>query len=222
MANVLCLDFDDTITLDNTARRLFERFAAPAWQEAEEAYRRGDLTVEQYNARALELVEARPDELRAFVRETTRVREGFTELLDWTHWHGWVAMVVSNGFDFYVDEVLDGLNVDRVARHAGRTRFAYRWRVRYRSPRGIEVQEGFKLAYAQALHEAGDFVVYVGDGASDVEAARLAAVVFARDTLWARLKDEHDRIFPFDSLADVVAILDRESAGWHAVRREEA
>jgi 2-hydroxy-3-keto-5-methylthiopentenyl-1-phosphate phosphatase len=214
VANVLCLDFDDTITLDNTARRLFERFAAPGWRDAEAAYHRGELTVEQFNARALDLIEAPPDELRTFVRETTRVRDGFLELLDWAHWNGWVAMVVSNGFDFYVNEMLDSLTVERVARHAGRTRFSYRWKVRYTSPRGIELQEGFKLSYAQALKEAGDFVAYVGDGASDVEAARLAGAVFARDTLWAQLKDEHPRIYAFESLRDIVAVLDRENTGW--------
>ena len=29
MARVLCLDFDDTIVMENTARLVFERFAAP-------------------------------------------------------------------------------------------------------------------------------------------------------------------------------------------------
>ncbi len=216
MANVLCLDFDDTIVLDNTARQLFEGFAAPGWKDAEAAYHDGKLSVEQFNAAALDLVEASRDEMMAYVRQVARVRPGFLELLDWVHWNGWLAMVVSNGFDFYVDEVLDGLGVDRVTRHAGRTRREYRWRVTYYSPRGVEVQDGFKLSYAAALKGAGDFVAYVGDGSSDVEAAKLANVVFARSTLLERLSEIRDRVYPFETFDDVRRILETESSGWLA------
>lgn len=216
MANVICLDFDDTIVLDNTARQLFERFAAPGWRQLEDDYHAGRLSVEQFNAAAFDLIEAPEDELRSYVRRVTRVRPGFTDLIDWAQWNDWLALVVSNGFDFYVDEVLRGLGLDRVMRHAGRTRKEYRWRVRYLSPRGIEVQEGFKVAYAASLKAAGDLVVYIGDGASDVEAARLAPVVFARDTLLARLEGRHERVFPFETFTDVVEVLQQEADSWLA------
>lgn len=216
VAAVICLDFDDTIVLDNTARQIFEQFAGPGWQALQDEYRNGRLTVEQYNAAALDLVEAKEGELVAFVRDNARVRDGFFELIDWAHWHGWLVVVVSNGFDLYVDTVLGDLGVDRVARHTGRARFDYRWRVRYLSPRGIEVLEGFKLSYAAAFKNAGDFVVYVGDGASDVEAATLAQVVFARTTLLERLKDQHPRVYPFETFHDVVKVLDQEAEAWLA------
>jgi len=213
---VLCFDFDDTIVLDNTARQIFERFAAEGWRDAEAAYHAGRLSVEQYNAAALDLIEAPVEEMRAYVRQAARVREGFLELLDWAHWHDWQAMVVSNGFDFYVDEVLDGLGLDRIARHAGRTRRDYRWRVTYYSPRGIEVQERFKVSYAAALANAGDFVAYVGDGASDVEAAGVAGAVFARSTLLEALRGGRERVFGFETFDDVRAVLEQEGATWLA------
>ncbi len=216
MARILCLDFDDTIVLDNTMRQIMERFGQPEWNDIGARYDRGELSVEQANSACLDLVEAEPDEIRAYVRDVARPRDGIRELADWAHWNGWLVAVVSNGMDLYVDPVLDDLGLDRVARHAGRARKEYRWRVRYYSPRGIEVQSGFKLAYAAAFKNAGDFVVYVGDGSSDLDAARLAPVVFARDTLLARLKDEHPRIYPFETFHDVIAVLEREADGWLA------
>lgn len=216
MANILCLDFDDTIVLDNTMRQVLERFSPPEWKEIEARYQRGEMSVEQFNAAAMDLVGAEGNEIRDYVRQVARPREGIVELADWAHWHGWLAAVVSNGFDLYVDPVLDALGLDRVARHAGRARKEYRWRVRYFSPRGVEVQSGFKVAYAAAFRSAGDFVVYAGDGVSDVEAARLARAVFARDTLWERLNDEHPRIYPFETFHDVIAVLDREADAWLA------
>lgn len=216
MANVICLDFDDTIVLDNTARQLFERFATPGWRDAEGAYHAGKVSVEQFNIAALDLVEASLEEMQAHVAEVARVRDGFLELTDWAHWHGWQPIVVSNGFGFYVDVVLDALGLDRVARHAGRARFEYRWRATYLSPRGVELQEGFKLSYAAAFKGAGDFVVYVGDGASDVGSAKLAAVVFARDTLLERLSGVHPHVYPFETFTDIVTVMEREAEAWLA------
>lgn len=214
MANIICLDFDDTIVLDNTARQIFERFAAPGWVELGERKARGELTVEQYNAAALDLVEATREEMMEFVVSAALPRAGFGELLDWAHWNGWMAAVVSNGYNFYVDAVLDHLGFDRVARHAGRTSKDYRWRVRYYSPRGVVLQDGFKLSYAAAYRSAGDFVVYVGDGESDVAAAKLAPVVFARSTLLERLDGRHERLYAFETFDDVRKVLEREGSGW--------
>ncbi len=216
MANIICLDFDDTIVLDNTARQVFERFASPGWESLSERKSRGELTVEQYNAAALDLVEATRDELVEFVKAVARPREGISELLDWAHWNGWMAAVVSNGFDFYVDPVLDRLGFDRVPRHTGRTSREYRWRVRYYSPRGVVLEDGFKMSYAAAFRGAGDFVAYVGDGESDVEAASLAPVVFARSTLLERLDGRHERLYAFESFHDVREVLGREGESWLA------
>lgn len=216
VAAILCLDFDDTVVLDNTARQVFERFCAPRWHDFEAAYNRREITLEQYNAAAVDLIEAPRDEIEAFVRTVARPRPGIMELVDWATWHDWLVTVVSYGFDLYVDPVLDDLGLRRVARHCGRTRQGYRWRVNYLSPRGVVVEDGFKLAYAAAFKAAGDFVAYAGDGASDVAAARLAPAVFARDTLWARLKDEHPRIHPFETFHDVVTVLERDAEGWLA------
>jgi 2-hydroxy-3-keto-5-methylthiopentenyl-1-phosphate phosphatase len=216
VAAILCFDFDDTITLENTARQVFERFAKPEWRDFEAEYHAGSLTVEQFNAKAFATVEASREELREFALEVTQPRAGFLELLDWAQWNDWLTAVVSNGFDFYVDALLDKLGAQRIARHAARTRFDYNWRCIYLSPRGIEIEDGFKLSYASAFLGAGDFVAYIGDGESDITAARLAPAAFARDTLWEHLKDEHPRIYPFETFEDVRSVLEREGPTWLA------
>ncbi|MEP7216773.1 MAG: 2,3-diketo-5-methylthio-1-phosphopentane phosphatase, partial [Anaerolineaceae bacterium] len=66
---------------------------------------------------------------------------------------------------------------------------------------------GFKLAYAASLKNTGDVVTYIGDGASDVEAAMLAERVFARSTLLERLTGAHADVRPFETFHDVVASL---------------
>ena len=77
MANLLCLDFDDTLVMENTFRQVIERFVPrPAWDEYR-AQRPAEMTVEQSNAAAFSLVEptVEADEVRSFVREIAVVRE---------------------------------------------------------------------------------------------------------------------------------------------------
>ena len=98
MARVICIDFDDTLVLDNTMAQIMQRFAGAAWGDVAERYRRGEISVEQQNAEGLDLVEAEPDEIRQFVREVARPRPGILELNDWAQWNGWLVTIVSNGF----------------------------------------------------------------------------------------------------------------------------
>ncbi len=212
------MDFDDTLVTANIARQVFQRFAGPTWPALEASYVFGSMTVEEYCIAAVDLLEAQRQDIREFARSVATPRPGAIELVDWSRWHGWQPVVLSNGFDLYLDPVLEAMGFEGVARHCGRARFVYRWRLRYLSPRGVELQEGFKVSYASAFLQAGDFVAYVGDGASDVEAAKLAPAVFARDTLLARLEGNHPRLHPFDTLHDVRAVLDREAEGWLAAR----
>lgn len=146
--------------------------------------------------------------------EIARPRPGLAELVGWAEWNGWQTAVVSTGWDIYIDAILASLGLERTAVHCGRTRFTYHWRLRYLSPRGIELADGFKTAYAAAYRDLGDTLVWVGDGPNDVAPARISTAVFARETLWDELNGAHDRVYAFETFHDVVAVLEREGAGW--------
>jgi 2-hydroxy-3-keto-5-methylthiopentenyl-1-phosphate phosphatase len=87
-------------------------------------------------------------------------------------------------------------------------------RLRYISPRGIELNDGFKLSYASELRQLGDALVWVGDGPSDLAPSALSDAVFARDSLLAELAGARDRVFAFEDFGDVVAVLEREGQRW--------
>lgn len=216
MANMLCLDFDDTVVLKDIAAQVLERFAPPGWKDLRIRRRSGELSLEQYSAAALALIETQRDEIVEFALSVAEPRDGFMELLDWAHWNDWQPAVVSNGWDLYIDPILAKLGADRVMRHCGRTRFAYQWQLRYFSPRGVELADGFKLSYISSYREHGDFVAFVGDGLSDVAPARLAHTVFGRDVLWEELRGVHGRIRPYETFHDVRETLEQESQEWLA------
>jgi len=209
----ICIDFDDTIVTRDIAGQILERFAGAGWPELRDRRRAGELTLEQYSAAALDLVEATEEQLVAFALEAAEPRPGLPELLDWAHWNGWHAAIVSNGWDLYIDPILRRMGVDQLARHCGRARFVYRWQLRYLSPRGIEVNDAFKLGYAAEFKALGDRLVWVGDGPSDIAPAQASDMVFARDTLWETMRGgEH--VHAFEDFGDVVAVLEREQSEW--------
>lgn len=213
---MLCFDFDDTIVLEDIASQVLERFAAPSWKDLRAKRRTGELTLEEYSAAALDLVDADEAEIEAFALSVAKPRDGFLEVLDWAHWNGWQTAVISNGWDIYINPILDSLGVARTIRHCGRARRGYRWRLQYFSPRGIQIVDGFKSSFVASYKDQNDFVVFVGDGPSDVEPARMADAVFARDILLQEIQGKHAIVRPFETFHDVTVVLAAESGEWLA------
>jgi HAD superfamily phosphoserine phosphatase-like hydrolase len=213
VANLICLDFDQTAVVEDITRALFERFAPPGWRELEATHLTGRLSVEQYHQAALGLVEATQAELQAFAVSFATPREGLAELVGWAAWNGWQVVVLSTGFDICVGPVLDRLGLDRVLRHAGRASREYRWRVRYLSPRGIEVLSGFRQAYLESFREAGDAVIRV-EAASQAPQVAAACAVFTDARHPPQGWDDSQRLFSYGDLTDVVSVLDREAGAW--------
>ncbi|MDW8047006.1 MAG: hypothetical protein RMK15_06990 [Chloroflexota bacterium] len=203
MARVVCVDYEGALALHDVPAAIFERFADPAWEALRDEWRNGQRSRESYLAEALRLVEAPPEEVIPFAAEVAALAPGLPALFDWAHWNDWFVVVLADGFDFYVEPSLAQLGLPRLARHCARTSARYRWRARYLSPRGIEIQARFKLAYVAAYRAAGDYVVYIGsEGAPDAAAAAHAAL--------GRSGGEHR----FGGLEDVLAILDAQGEAW--------
>jgi 2-hydroxy-3-keto-5-methylthiopentenyl-1-phosphate phosphatase len=78
----------------------------------------------------------------------------------------------------------------------------------------VEIEDGFKLSFASAFRNAGDCVVYFGDGASDIPAALMAQAVFARDTLLERLAGHSRPLFTFGTFHDAIIVLEKEARAW--------
>ena len=211
MASVLCLDFDNVIVEQDLTALILERFDPGGLDECRASAEGARI---RFLQSAFARVEASPEEILAFVRETARPREGLAALCDWCRDHDWMPVIVSHGFGFAVGAVLHDLGLDRVPFHAGRARFAYRWRLSYLSPRGVELQDGFQLSYVSSLRQAGDFVAMVCGPHTSTEAAKAANVVFVPALSAASPASGAPRSYEWRTFADVLAVLDRDSRSW--------
>ena len=114
--------------------------------------------------------------------------------------------MVSQGLDFYISALLKRDGYQDVPVYAVATRFdagriSYQYHHAYP---GQENRGNSKRLIVEGFRSKGHYVIYAGDGQSDLEAARVADRVFAHRTL-ARLCDEEG--IPYTAFEDFQGVL---------------
>ncbi|GAI92432.1 unnamed protein product, partial [marine sediment metagenome] len=177
---IIQCDFDGTITTNNISLLLREKFAIGNWRKIESDYLGGRLAVEESNKRQYALIKESKERLQAFVRQHIELRPGFVEFVRYCQESAIPFAIVSSGLDFYIEAVLDKIGASDLELHCAQTSFTKDGiTVSYAGPDGGTVREGFKKKYLAWLRKRGGRVAYIGDGLSDLEAARQADHVFA-------------------------------------------
>ena len=202
------LDFDGTITLVDTGIHLLERLGRPGWEAVDAEFRRGEIPSRVCLLDEWDLLE--PDEatMTAVAREVP-VDPATPALVAGLRAAGAEVTIVSDGFGFRAREVAAELGVpiltNAVDWATGRLEFPHADQRCACSSCGTCKQAPIKEA-----KRAGRTTVLVGDGASDVKAALLADVVFAKDTLADWCAAQAVAFVPFTTLADVAGALGLE------------
>jgi 2-hydroxy-3-keto-5-methylthiopentenyl-1-phosphate phosphatase len=198
-------DFDGTITEDDVSFVLLDTFAEGDWRKLFQQYRENKISVGDFNTKAFAMVKASSEELLQVARDKVRLREGLHNLVAYCQERGFRLVIVSNGLDFYIKSILEGVGLGNIEIHAARTRFnAGGLEVQYIGPEGNQLNKGFKEAYTKLFLKQGYQVSYVGNGPSDIFPASLAQHVFARDGLLESCREKKLKCKPFSDLNDVV------------------
>ena len=173
-------DFDGTIIKNNLSVLIREKYACSDWQKIDSDYLHGHITVEQSNKLQFALIKEPKERLQAFVRQHIELRPGFVEFIRYCQESAIPFAIVSSGLDFYIEPVLVEIGMPDLELHCGQTTFSHDGiDVSYYDPEGNIVNHGFKKKYLTWLKERGTNIIYLGDGLSDLEAARQADHVFA-------------------------------------------
>jgi len=206
---LLQCDFDGTITEKDVSFLMLDAFADGDWKELLAEYRAGRLLVGDFNTRVFAMIKQDRQTLVNFTRQTARVRAGFHELIDYCRQRGFRFTIVSNGLDFYIDTILADAGVEGIDVFAAQTKFAPGGlQVKYIGPDGTQLRSDFKEIYARTFLSQGYRVIYLGDGLSDMAAARHARHIFARHQLLDLCQQTKLNFTPFTDLHDVVRVLE--------------
>ena len=196
---IIQCDFDGTIIRNNLSILLRENFAHGDWRKMEADYLHGRLTVEQSNKLQYALIKEPKEKLKEFVRQYIAVRPGFAEFVRYCRENTIPFVIVSSGLDFYIETVLARIGMSDLELHCGRTSFGKDGiAVSYYGPEGGVIGRGFKRKCLTWLKKRDKNVIYIGDGLSDLEAARQAGHVFATGHLLRLLRAESVPCSVFD------------------------
>ena len=178
-------DFDDTAAVENVAELLLNRFADPSWRDVRRRFWDGDFTLKEYQEIAFNSIRASRSDMADYVRQNAHLRPYFGELWDYCREREVPLAVVSAGLDFYVEALIKGSGLTQVPVYAVETDFTpegISYEYRFVRP-GMERMGNSKGLIVEQFREKGYYIIYIGDGMSDFEAAERADLVFAHRSL---------------------------------------
>lgn len=204
-------DFDGTISETDLIVRIVKKFAPPQTQSIVDCVLAGTLTVQSGVAAMFATIPSyRLKEVIDYARETTRVRPSFTPFVRFLAEKHWPLTVVSGGFDFFVEPALDEVRsyVDVACNRIDAS--GTHLRIVWHTPCDVDCEGGCGLCKPTVIRQRstpGTKNIVIGDGVTDLKAARLADYVFARDQLERVCQAEsiaHARFDTFDDIARAI------------------
>jgi alpha-galactosidase len=209
---VFC-DFDGTFAVQDVGSTLARRYAGARRPALWARYERGELTAWEYNLELLDGIGIPEAALEAFL-QTVELDPGARDLLAWCGDHDVPFRVLSDGFDRNLDR-LQEIHEVRFDYDANGLRYEEgRWRIRavWPDPTCACGTGTCKRGRLRAYRDANptSLLVHIGNGrVSDLCAAEAADLVFAKDTLAAELARCGRPFEPFETLHDVIPVLER-------------
>ncbi len=181
--NVIC-DFDGTIACFDVTDAVFERFADPAWEEVEKAWRKGAITARECMEKQVRMIHAPLARLDAFFH-TVPIMDGFIEFRRFCAARDIGLLVVSDGMDYAINRILTGHGLADLPVIANRLRFQKGFGYSLDFPHAAEgcgsgvCKCAAADSWLQQKQEQGKLLL-IGDGRSDTCLAGLASFVLTR------------------------------------------
>ena len=213
MAIEVFVDFDGTITNQDVGNAFFYKYVGhPRYDELLQEYKAERISAQECFRRGIAAIgRLRRDEAATFVR-SQEIDPSFKEFVAFCRDKGIEFHVVSDGLDFYINEVFEANGIEGVSVFSNALEFV---------PAGgdttHELRIGFPYADAECERCAcckrnimvnrttdEDIIVYVGEGYSDQCPAQYADVVFAKDELQTFCQQQNISYYLYDSFHDVV------------------
>lgn len=201
---VLC-DFDGTVAQDDVGDLLFETFATAEAREAVDEWMRGEISSRQCLEREAAAARCCPNTLKNFL-SGRRLDPYFKDFHDFAQQRGIEVVVLSDGLDFYIEQMLIRNGLGGIEFFANRLRIdGETLHVEFPWHDMLECTECgcCKTYHLMRYKEDGYFVVYVGNGLSDRCPCESADLVLAKGELLEHCRAKKIGAVEFKNFRDV-------------------
>lgn len=215
MADIFLIDFDNTISLNDSTAVLMKRHNPEGLKIIREKYKNKELTIMGYIKSCLESLNITKDEYLKTLGEDVKVDETFKQFTE----SGLDYRIVSAGSRLNVLGSLDskGIHIDEKLILSNEVSFKDNNIIKLEFP--YEDKEKLlgvdKKSLVLEYKNNGDRVFFVGDGPSDYEAVKVADYVFVRTgtRLINYCKDNNIIFYEFTDFVDLLKQYKEEFCG---------
>ena len=221
MALKVFVDFDGTISRSDVGSAFFRSFSGPSCTALIDEYKEGRISaVECFQQEADSVGAVNKSDADLFFR-AQQIDESFRDFVAYCEQHEVDLLVVSDGLDYYIHEILEANGIRGVQVLANHAQFVP---LDGDSLYGLKVQFPFtdvectrcaccKRNAIVTRSADKDIIIYVGDGYSDTCPVQYADIVFAKAQLQTFCRDANVSYFPYKSFQDVIVRLEMLERG---------
>lgn len=210
---VIFCDFDGTVTNNDNIIAIMKKFNPPGWEPIKDDILSQRVSIKEGVAKMFSLLPStKKDDIIRYVLEQAEIRDGFAEFVAYAKEQNIPLYIVSGGIDFFVLPLLEpfgpfaGVYCNE-ADFSGET-------IQINFPHGCDgdcTSQGCgccKPSIIRKLLEGGSKSIVIGDSITDLEAAKRADLVIARDFLIEKCDELGLPYEPFENFRDVTSIID--------------
>ncbi|MFC7371752.1 2-hydroxy-3-keto-5-methylthiopentenyl-1-phosphate phosphatase [Fictibacillus iocasae] len=217
LKSVIFCDFDGTITEKDNIVSIMKEYGAPGWEEIVNDILGKRMSIQEGVGRMFASIPStKREEITSFVLSQSKQREGFEDLLAYAEKEGMDFYVVSGGIDFFVHPYLEShLSQDKIycngSDFSGQT-ISITW------PNSCDKWCSndcgcCKPSILRKWDSSKYRRIVIGDSITDLEAAKHADDVFARDFLIEKCTELNIPFTPFETFHDIISDLEKKKEG---------
>ncbi|MEE9169890.1 MAG: MtnX-like HAD-IB family phosphatase [bacterium] len=199
-------DFDGTISPRDVGNELFSRFTNGKAKEIVEKWKAGEIDSRAMYLRSIQHLQITKAELEKFLLDQS-IDPHFSRFVRFCEKRSFSTFILSDGMDLYIRPILDRNELEHVAVYSNKLTWKDEKTLIAEFP--YYDQTCGRCANCKGYHlrrfsENGAESVLVGDGLSDICAAKEADLIFAKNDLEAYCRKENIPFMPFRDFSDIM------------------
>ncbi len=209
---VIFCDFDGTITVNDNIIAIMKQFQPPGWDAIVERILSKQMTIREGVGTMFSLLPtSRRAEIEHYSIHNITIRDGFAELLAFCKEQQIEFFVTSGGIDFFVYPTMAPFAIERDHIYCNHSDFSGDTiRVTWPHPCDEHCQNDCGMCKTTVMRRfpPEEYTrIVIGDSITDVEAAKIGDLVFARSHLIESCKQLGIAYHPYESFHEVASTL---------------
>ncbi|MBB2479572.1 2-hydroxy-3-keto-5-methylthiopentenyl-1-phosphate phosphatase [Bacillus sp. APMAM] len=211
---IIFCDFDGTITNSDNIISIMKHFAPDGWEQIKNQVLSQAVTIEEGVGKMFSLLPSGyKDEIVQYVKQNATIRDGFQDFVQFTKSKNIPFYIVSGGIDFFVYPMLESFGPFQAVFCNHGDFSSENIQIKWPNPCDDHCSNGCgccKTSIIRKLTNESHFKIVIGDSITDLEAAKVADLIIARDFLADKCKELGLPYYPFQTFNDCIGILEKE------------